>query len=189
MSRTTRILTVVALALGTAIAAPTISSAAPTPDRGGLDQHTLAGGPASVTDGTGSSSAVAACVTFEDQTTNATNFHTTQQVSGSACKVGSKYTLTVQIFFVELRSQGFNASHVTGCSAHFQLTHIGGSTQDKPVTCTTNAQTKDRFSITQTWTGIGPGTYRVAGWVNIQAGTAHYEAYPYRSETPNFRLP
>lgn len=167
----TRVLTVAALALGTAAAAPALSSAAPPTDSGT------------------SASAAAACVPFEDPTANPTNLHTTQQVSGSACKVGSTYNLTVEIFFIELRSQGFNASHVTGCSGHFQLTHIGGSTQDKPKTCTTDAQTKDRFPIKQTWSNIGPGTYKVAGWVNIQVGTAHYEASGYKSETPTFRLP
>lgn len=167
MPRTTRIFAAAAAVLGTALTAPAVSTAAPPPAT-------------PTTNSVAAVAAIAACKTGEDPTENRTNFYTTQQASGSACQVGSTWTVTATVWLRELRPD-FNHLAVVGCSAHMKLTHIGGSAQDKPVTCTSDAKKYSTFPTTQTFTGLGPGSYRVSSWVNIQAGT-HHEAYPYRSE-------
>ena len=157
MSRRTlvRCITAGAFAVSAGLALPAVSSAAPA----GID-------------GESSASSLAACKTGVGPN-NQTTFNTKQQLSGSACAVGSTWTVSGKVYFTPL--PGFNASHVTGCAAHIRLTHIGGSSSERSIDCTAQAKRGTAFqSGTATFTGIGRGSYKLSGWVNIQTGV-HYE--------------
>ncbi len=143
-------------ALVAAIAPSTVATAAPVP---------------------ADTAAVATCTApFERGPVAVTRFNWEQRVWYRVCPDDTGSTVEAYVNFGPL--SGFNASHVTGCTAHFRLQ--GAADQYKQNNCTAAAKTGRSFSSGRvSWSGLAYDLYPLLdGWVNIQTGV-HYEGDPH----------
>lgn len=76
--------------------------------------------------------------------------------------------------FTPILSSGFQPSHVRVCTAHLQLSHLGGTQyDDKTASCTDRARTATGgYSIPDpTWRApVVSGSYKMDGFANIDTG-------------------
>jgi hypothetical protein len=107
-----------------------------------------------------------------------TGVHFTQTVSMDFCSDGS-----VRVGVLVRPFEGYNGSHVIGCTAHLVLTDltIGESTRsDRPKGCNMT------WARSGTWFTVGPSSwasqttshnFRGEAWVNIQTVCCYYNTY------------
>ena len=62
---------------------------------------------------------------------------------------------------------------LSNCTAHLQLTHVGGTTSDKTVDCCHASQAADGANINSVYWDIGDnsGAYILSGYANVRTGT------------------
>ena len=151
-----RCVVAVLAALVAAIAPSTVATAAPVP------ADTVA--------------APACYAPYSQGSLEATRFNWLQRVHYRVCTGDNGFTVEAYVGFDP--QLGFNASHVTGCTAHFRLQGI--TDQYRQVDCTAQAKAGKYFaSYHVKWSGLTYAEYFLLdGWVNIQTGV-HYEGDPH----------
>ena len=158
-----RCLVTVLAALVAAIAPSTVVTAAPVPAAATVPAADMVAAPACT-------------APYEQGSLEATKFNWLQRVHYRVCTGDTGYTVEAYVGFDP--QPGFNASHVTGCTAHFRLQNL--TDQYRQVDCTAQAKTGAYFaSYHVKWSGLTYASYYLLdGWVNIQTGV-HYEGYPH----------
>lgn len=152
----TRAIAVCALALGTGLVHSPVAPATPVP---------------------ADTAAASSCFEpYQRGPLEETDFHWQQRVWYRVCPGDTGFTIEAYVNFGPL--SGFNASHVTGCRAHFRLQ--GAPNQYKDNDCTAAAKTGKPFSSGRvSWSSLPYATYFLLdGWINIQTGV-HYEGNPH----------
>jgi hypothetical protein len=124
--------------------------------------------------GAGTAGASACIIKYGIIQDSGANFY--QEVSLEICPGPSGGTVKVGVYMKPFGQ--YFAPHVTGCSAHLELTDttIGSSTRsDRPVNCTAIAHDvfiNERVPIgPSSWTGQNINDdFRARAWINIQTG-------------------
>lgn len=96
----------------------------------------------------------------------------TQQAFAQQCSQTGPTTRAYAWLYFASYGQ-FAQINVQACTAHLQLTHVGGTTSDKTVDCYAATQAPDGGNTDSVFWDIGDGSgaYVLSGYANVRTGT------------------